>query len=171
MSVGVSMCARMVLLATVVSVAACSSTPDEGVGTRSRSFSVADSISVRHSLLALSDTLAAAITRRDGTVAGRCAGPDSVVAYVTDGTVVHCGELSRRLSEFYVSLRGLDLHWEQREVRVLDENAGVITGWAAITVMDTAGATSRNRAIFTLVYARSAGQWQLVTAQKTTLSQ
>ena len=163
------MLARSVWFAAFVLFAACTGTKYEQLATSTHVPTPVDSVFVRNSLLALTDTLADAITRRDGVVAGRCAGPDSTVAYVTDGSVVRCRDLSTLLVRVYASLRSLDLHWEKREARVLDANAGVVTGWAAIAVVDSSGAASRNRAIFTLVYSRSAGQWRLVTAQKTTL--
>lgn len=121
------------------------------------------------SLLALSDQLAAAISRRDPEGVSRGVRDDDHVAYVSDGDVIRGHEYRDVLRRFYAGTKRIDFRWDRREVEPVGSSGGVVTGWASISVVDQVGASSSDKAMFTLVYDHSAGSWELVTAHKTTV--
>jgi hypothetical protein len=91
------------------------------------------------------------------------------VAYVSDGHVIRGREYRDVLRRFYAGTKRIDFRWDKREVEPVGGNGGVVTGWATISLVDQMGANFTNKAMFTLVYDRSGGSWELVTAHKTTV--
>lgn len=124
---------------------------------------------LKMSLLALSDQLAAAISSRDPERAAGGARDDNHVVYVSDGEVIRGHEFRDLLREYYAGIKQIDFQWDSREVEPVGDSGGVVTGWASISSIDLEGSSSTYKAIFTLVYGRSAGSWELVTAHKTTV--
>ena len=124
---------------------------------------------LKTSLLTLSDDLAAAISSRDPEGAARGVRQDSHVAYVSDGNIIRGHEYRDVLRNLYDSMSKIDFQWDMREVERVGDSGGVVTGWASISLVDQEGSSSTDTAIFTLVYGHSAGTWELVTAQKTTV--
>ena len=57
----------------------------------------------------------------------------------------------------------------EREVELVGDSGGVVTGWASISLVDLEGSSTEDGAVFTLVYGHSEGTWELVTAHKTTV--
>lgn len=121
------------------------------------------------SLLALSDQLAAAISSRDPEGAARDVREDNHVAYVSDGYVIRGHEYRDVLKNFYAGMKQIDFQWDEREVELVGDSGGVVTGWASISLVDQEGSSTTDEAVFTLVYGHSAGTWELVTAHKTTV--
>jgi len=119
-------------------------------------------------LLALSDELAAAISRRDAEGAACGVRNNEHVAYVSDGLVIRGREYRDVLAGFYASVQGIDFRWEKREVRPIGHTAGVVTGWAVISITDVSGHAHTDKAVFTLVYEKTPLGWDLITAHKTT---
>jgi uncharacterized protein (TIGR02246 family) len=117
----------------------------------------------------LSDELATAISSRDANGAARVFQKDDHVAYVSDGAVIRGRELRDVLQRFYSGMQQIEFRWDKREVQAFGKAGGVVTGWAAISLVDTQGKQTADKALFTLVYVRSHGAWELVTAHKTTL--
>ena len=123
------------------------------------------------SLLALSDQLATAISNRDPEGAARDVREDNHVAYVSDGHVIRGHEYRDVLRNFYAGMKQIDFQWNGREVELVGDSGGVVTGWASISLVDQEGSSTTDEAVFTLVYGHSAGTWELVTAHKTTVRQ
>lgn len=121
------------------------------------------------SLLALSDRLAAAISSRDPEGAARDVREDNHVAYVSDGHVIRGHEYRDVLRNFYAGMKQIDFQWDGREVELVGDSGGVVTGWASISLVDQEGSSTTDEAVFTLVYGHSAGTWELVTAHKSTV--
>ena len=121
------------------------------------------------SILALSDQLATAISRRDPEAAAHGVRDDDHVVYVSDGEVIRGREFRDVLRRFYAGMKRIDFRWDRREVKPVGDGGGVVTGWASISLVDQAGASSTDKAMFTLVYEYSAGSWEMVTAHKTTV--
>lgn len=124
---------------------------------------------LQRALLMLSDELATAISSRDADGAARGFQKDDHVAYVSDGAVIRGRELRDVLQRFYSGMQQIEFRWDKREVQAFGKAGGVVTGWAAISLVDTQGKQTADKALFTLVYVRSHGAWELVTAHKTTL--
>ncbi len=124
---------------------------------------------LKTSLLALSDQLAAAISSRDPEDAARGVREDNHVAYVSDGNVIRGHEYRAVLRNFYAGMKKIDFQWDEREVALVGDSGGVVTGWASISLVDLEGSSTKDRAVFTLVYGHTEGTWELVTAHKTTV--
>ncbi len=124
---------------------------------------------LKTSLLALSDQLAVAISSRDPEGATRGVREDNHVAYVSDGNVIRGHEYRAVLRNFYADMKQIDFRWDRREVELVGDSGGVVTGWASISLVDQEGSSTTDGAVFTLVYGHSAGAWELVTAHKTTV--
>jgi uncharacterized protein (TIGR02246 family) len=120
-------------------------------------------------LFALSDDLATAIARRDADAATRGVREDDHVAYVSDGAVIRGREMRDTLQRFYSGMQQIEFRWDKREVQALGKAGGVVTGWASILLVDNEDRRTAHTALFTLVYMRSRGGWELVTAHKTTV--
>lgn len=119
-------------------------------------------------LFALSDHLAESISRRDAEGAARGVREDEHVVYISDGVVIRGSEYRDVLGRFYSTMRGIDFQWQKREVVPINNAAGVVTGWATISLLDASGLVAMDQALFTLVYRRTGLEWELVTAHKTT---
>ena len=126
-------------------------------------------IATRDTLVAHAAELAAAISRRDAEGAARLVSTGDNVVYVSDGVPIRGRDYRTALGQFYAAMRTIGFSWDSSDVRLVDSNTGVFTGWARIAMTDTAGRQSIDRAVFTLVYARRNTAWEMVTAHKTTL--
>lgn len=123
-------------------------------------------------LISLSDQLAAAISNRDADGAARGVREDEHVVYISDGHVIRGREYRDVLRRFYAGVRQIHFQWESREVEPIGRDGrmgGVVTGWAKISIIDSAGAVSNDKALFTLVYSRAANSWEFLAAHKTTI--
>ena len=138
------------------------------VGEDSRISGLADA-ELKMSLMALSDQLAAAISNRDAEGVARGVRDDNHVIYVSDGEVIRGHEFRDLLRQYYAGMKQIDFRWASREVEPVGDSGGVVTGWASISLIDQAGSSSTDKAMFTLVYGYSAGSWEWVTAHKTTV--
>lgn len=152
---------QLVAAAFLVAVAGCRQT-NQGPST------VAD-IAIRETLVAHAAELAAAISRRDAEGAARLVRTGDYIVYVSDGVPIRGRDYLTALGRFYAGMRTIGFSWDSSDVRPIDPNTGVFTGWARIAMTDTTGRQSTDRAVFTLVYARRDSAWEMVTAHKTTL--
>ena len=126
-------------------------------------------VDIDMSLIELSDELATAISSLDAARVTAGVRDDDHVVYVSDGQVIRGHEFYELLHQFYAGMERIDFHWEKREVNPIGNNAGVVTGWASILYVSQDGSSSTDKAIFSLVYGRTAESWEFVTAHKTTI--
>ena len=153
------------LIAWIAALLLLSSCTSDGCSPISRSTDA----ELKTSLLALSDQLAAAISSRDPEDAARGVREDNHVAYISDGKVIRGHEYRAVLQNLYAGMKKIDFRWDEREVELVGDSGGVVTGWATISLVDLEGSSTEDGAVFTLVYGHSAGTWELVTAHKTTV--
>lgn len=129
----------------------------------------ADSMSAREDILRMATELADAISLKDAQGAAKYIRQGDHVVYISDGMVIRGTEYRSVLEQFYASVQRIDFKWDLTEIRVIDGHTGVFTGRARITMTDAQGVTVTDHAIFTIIYARRDGGWELVSAHKTTV--
>jgi len=123
----------------------------------------------RDSVVRIMQELASAISRRDANDAARYIREDHHAVYVSDGYLIRGTSYRQTLKTFYQGLRRLRFVWDSLEIEPAGRNTWVVTSWAAIRAVDTAGQATDSRAVFTTVVSAAPRGWEIVAAHKTTV--
>lgn len=112
------------------------------------------------------DNLASAISRLDAEEVTNLFSKTDGTKYISDGAFIPRDGLGETFRDFYGALQEMNFIFEKKEVRVLNLDVAVLTGWAYYTAVTKEGQNIDERAIFTSVYKRANGTWSIFQSHK-----
>ena len=115
---------------------------------------------------AAADNLASAISRLDAEEVTNLFSKSDGTKYISDGAFIPRDVLGETFRDFYGALQEMNFIFEKKEVRVLNLDVAVLTGWAHYTAVTKEGQNIDERAIFTSVYKRANGTWSIFQSHK-----
>jgi uncharacterized protein (TIGR02246 family) len=123
---------------------------------------------IERSTLAITDSVAAAVGRRD---VPRLAALMADAQYIGSGLLIPPGRFAEMAGPAFEQIAAITLTWQQREVRVLAPDAALMTARGTNVARDLSGRLAREDGLYTMIFASdSAGVWRLVSLHKTTVS-
>jgi uncharacterized protein (TIGR02246 family) len=121
---------------------------------------------IEKTIEALADNLASAISRLDVAGVTNLFSKIEGTKYISDGEFIPRGKLKEAFASFYGGLREINFTFEKKQIRALNPDVAVLTGWAHYKTVTQEDQKMDDRAIFTIIYVRKQGKWRIVQAHK-----
>ena len=153
---------RGLLLLVLTLTAGCASAPGKPAGDeRART-----EVGIR-----LAQEMAADASRLDVAALARFIPQTDRIVYVSDGHPIRGNEYLKTMGDFYATLAKLDFKWEKLEGFPITDDEIEVTGWANAQMVTKTGESIVQKAVFTMVFARTKDGWKRVIAHKTVLKE
>ena len=121
---------------------------------------------VKETISTAADAFGIAISRLDAEgVAGFFSQTESA-QYVGDGLSIPREKIKEMFQNVFGRLQEMNFGFEKKEVRVLNPDTAVLTGWVHSVAIAKDGRKSDEKAIFTNVYVRADKKWSILQSHK-----
>jgi len=127
----------------------------------------ADRGQIKRAVLAITDSVAAAVGRKDVPRLGELLAD---AQYIGSGQLIPPGRFAEMAGPAFRQIVAITLTWGRRDVRVLSADAALMTARGTNVTRDAGGhVASEEEGLYTMVFASdSAGAWRLASIHKTT---
>jgi hypothetical protein len=120
---------------------------------------------MEHSVMAISDSVASAVGRKD---VPRLAALLADAQYIGSGLLIPAGHFAEMAGPSFGEIPSITLTWQQRSVRALSPDVALMTARGTNVTRDLAGKGASEQGLYTMTFVRdSVGAWRLVSVQKT----